>query len=79
MPNWKQLTITAVIALLLLDLQEGNSRRSSARSCREPTSSPHTALLQATDTRGSYLAVPGQVGVWIINKCATISLFHANL
>ncbi|XP_052757916.1 sodium bicarbonate cotransporter 3 isoform X6 [Galleria mellonella] len=41
------------------NFQEGGSRRSSARSCRGSTSSPHTALLEATDTRGSYLAVPG--------------------
>lgn len=43
------------------DFQEGGSRRSSTKSCRgSSTSSPHTALLQAADTRGSYLAVPGQ-------------------
>ncbi|XP_052757915.1 sodium bicarbonate cotransporter 3 isoform X5 [Galleria mellonella] len=45
------------------NFQEGGSRRSSARSCRGSTSSPHTALLEATDTRGSYLAVPGQPSV----------------
>ncbi|KAI8427539.1 hypothetical protein MSG28_002055 [Choristoneura fumiferana] len=38
------------------NFQDGGSRRSSS-SCR--ASSPNTALLQATDTRGSYLAVPG--------------------
>ncbi|XP_037297864.1 sodium bicarbonate cotransporter 3 isoform X1 [Manduca sexta] len=43
------------------NFQEGNSRRSSPRSCRGSTSSPHTALLQASDARGSYLAVPGGV------------------
>ncbi|XP_075991966.1 na[+]-driven anion exchanger 1 isoform X1 [Anticarsia gemmatalis] len=41
------------------NFQEGGSRRSSSRSCRGSTSSPHTALLQASDARGSYLAVPG--------------------
>ncbi|XP_028163614.1 sodium bicarbonate cotransporter 3 isoform X4 [Ostrinia furnacalis] len=46
------------------NLQEGGSRRSSARSCRGSTSSPHTALLQASDARGSYLAVPGQASDW---------------
>ncbi|XP_063529700.1 sodium bicarbonate cotransporter 3 isoform X3 [Cydia strobilella] len=38
------------------NFQDGGSRRSS--SCRS-TSSPNTALLQAADARGSYLAVPG--------------------
>ncbi|XP_061706921.1 sodium bicarbonate cotransporter 3 isoform X4 [Cydia pomonella] len=39
------------------NFQDGGSRRSSS-SCRS-TSSPNTALLQAADARGSYLAVPG--------------------
>ncbi|XP_073941411.1 na[+]-driven anion exchanger 1 isoform X2 [Choristoneura fumiferana] len=41
------------------NFQDGGSRRSSS-SCR--ASSPNTALLQATDTRGSYLAVPVEEG-----------------
>ncbi|KAI5639659.1 HCO3- transporter family domain-containing protein [Phthorimaea operculella] len=43
------------------NFQEG-SRRSSTRSCRGPQSSPHTALLEAADARGSYLAVPVEEG-----------------
>ncbi|XP_048487153.1 sodium bicarbonate cotransporter 3 isoform X3 [Plutella xylostella] len=41
------------------NFQESSSRRSSSKSCRESGASPHTALLQAPDARGSYLAVPG--------------------
>ncbi|XP_045511248.1 sodium bicarbonate cotransporter 3 isoform X2 [Colias croceus] len=40
------------------NLQERDVR-SSSKSCRGPTSSPNTALLHASDTRGCYLAVPG--------------------
>ncbi|XP_052757914.1 electroneutral sodium bicarbonate exchanger 1 isoform X4 [Galleria mellonella] len=53
------------------NFQEGGSRRSSARSCRGSTSSPHTALLEATDTRGSYLAVPGQPSVKNVDEGGT--------
>nr|XP_037866591.1 electroneutral sodium bicarbonate exchanger 1 isoform X3 [Bombyx mori] len=44
------------------NFQDGGSRRSSSRSCRGSTSSPHTALLQAADERGCYLAVPVEEG-----------------
>ncbi|KOB71446.1 Sodium-driven chloride bicarbonate exchanger [Operophtera brumata] len=44
------------------NFQEGGSRRSNARSSRGPASSPHTALLEAGDARGSYLAVPVEEG-----------------
>ncbi|XP_052747214.1 sodium bicarbonate cotransporter 3 isoform X1 [Bicyclus anynana] len=40
------------------NLQDGGSRRSSPRSCRESTA-PNPPFLHAVDTRGSYLAVPG--------------------
>ncbi|KAL4715167.1 hypothetical protein ACJJTC_012214 [Scirpophaga incertulas] len=40
------------------NFQDGSSRRSSPRSYRGSNSSPQTALLQASDARGSYLAVP---------------------
>ncbi|XP_072936830.1 electroneutral sodium bicarbonate exchanger 1 isoform X3 [Epargyreus clarus] len=42
--------------------QEAGSRRSVSRSCRGPSSSPHTALLPAADNRGPYLAVPVEEG-----------------
>ncbi|XP_034839338.1 electroneutral sodium bicarbonate exchanger 1 isoform X5 [Maniola hyperantus] len=41
------------------NFQDGGSRRSSPRSCRESTTAPNTPFLHAVDTRGSYLAVPG--------------------
>ncbi|XP_053600997.1 sodium-driven chloride bicarbonate exchanger isoform X4 [Plodia interpunctella] len=44
------------------NFQDGGSRRSSSRSSRGSTTSPHTALLEASDTRGSYLAVPVDEG-----------------
>ncbi|XP_069356592.1 electroneutral sodium bicarbonate exchanger 1 isoform X2 [Maniola hyperantus] len=40
------------------NFQDGGSRRSSPRSCRESTTAPNTPFLHAVDTRGSYLAVP---------------------
>ncbi|XP_038210336.1 sodium bicarbonate cotransporter 3 isoform X3 [Zerene cesonia] len=40
-------------------LQERDVRSASSKSCRGPSSSPNTALLHASDTRGCYLAVPG--------------------
>ncbi|CAG4973099.1 unnamed protein product [Colias eurytheme] len=43
------------------NLQERDVR-SSSKSCRGPTSSPNTALLHASDTRGCYLAVPVEEG-----------------
>ncbi|XP_059059257.1 sodium bicarbonate cotransporter 3 isoform X3 [Achroia grisella] len=60
------------------NFQEGGSRRSSARSCRGFTSSPHTALLEATDNRGSYLAVPGTTqDEGMVKSPSTISM-HRN-
>ncbi|XP_045485729.1 sodium bicarbonate cotransporter 3 isoform X1 [Pieris rapae] len=41
------------------NLQDNDPRSTSSKSCRGPTTKPHTALLHASDTRGSYLAVPG--------------------
>lgn len=60
------------------NFQDGNSRRSSPRSCRGSTSSPHTALLQAGDARGSYLAVPGGVPEDAMVKSPSSTSMHRN-
>ncbi|XP_026321966.1 sodium bicarbonate cotransporter 3 isoform X3 [Hyposmocoma kahamanoa] len=51
-----------------------NFQDGGSRSCRGSSSSPNTALLQASDARGSYLAVPGGGEEGMVKSPSSISM-----